>query len=901
MQLRSILVLAIGISALTAVTAHAADKSTLAGNTGLTINSSPRMDLVTSVPIDYLNRAVANGRRVISLRVAQPLLCADFAPAPSAVVNPVAMQYLDPNGDASGLLFAGISSFDYFANGGASSLFKVTADAQLACCIMQPALNAACFQGSVGGSSGDGLFLNGFENLVAAAPNAVTVDPVDLAVVVSGPTTATPNGNFNYSIEVSNFGTNTVGNVVVRDWYPKTSGGFAATLGAGSWTCTPTGNASCGTANGTGNIGALAVSLGAGAKVTFAVSRPVAGSAPNGSTFSASAAAFAPPTAAETALSNNQSALTATVSPTSFSISDVSQVEGNIGSSNFQFAITRSNTAGAASVQISTADITAAAGTDYTAIAGQTVNFSAGGSATETVNVVVNGDSVVEANETFAVNLSNPSGGSIADGQGIGSIANDDSASIAINDVALTEGNSGSSNASFTVTLTGAVQGGFTLPVSSSNGTATAGSDYTAIAGGTSVSFTGTPGETRTVTVAVNGDTVVEANETFNVVLGTPSNAAVGVSDNTGVGTINNDDSSSLSINDVAISEGNSGTTNATFTVTLTNAVQGAFTLPVSSANGTATAGVGVGSDYTAIAGGTELSFTGSVGETRTVTVLVTGDTTLEANETFQVNLGAPSNASVTIGDGQGIGTINNDDNASISIADATVVEGNSGTTPATFTITLNGSVQGGFSVPLVSQSGTATGGIDFVDIAGGTTRTFVGTPGETQTIVVEVNGDSVLESNESYFVNLGVPSNGAITLTDSQAVGTITNDDAASLAINSVAVTEGNTGTVNATFTVSLTGEAQGSFLVPVSSADGSATVANNDYLAIPANTNLTFTGALNETKTVSVVVNGDTAFEPNETFVVNVGTPGNAAITVSAAQGTGTINNDDQPSRAD
>lgn len=890
MQVRSVLAIAIGISALTAVTAHAAEKTVLAGNTGLTINSSPRMDLVTSVPIDYYNRASG---RVVNLRVAQPLLCADFATPPGA--SRVAFQFQDPNGDVTSLLYGGISSFDYFGNGGATSLFKVTADAQLACCIMQPAANAACFQGTAGGSSGDGLFSSGFENVAAAASSSVTVDPVDLAVVVSGPASATPNSNYSYTIEVSNLGTNTVSNVVVRDWYPKSSGGFSASLGSGTWTCTPTGVASCGSANGSGNIGLVAISLNAGAKVTFAVSRPVAGTAPNGSTFSVSAAAFAPPSAAETALGNNQGSRTATVSPTSFSISDVTQAEGNSGSSNFQFTITRSNTAGAASVQVSTADSSAAAGSDYTAITGQTVNFTAGGSATAVVNITVNGDTTLEANETFAVNLSNPSGGSIGDGQGIGSITNDDSASIAINDVAITEGNSGSSNATFTVTLTGAVQGGFTVPVTSSNGSATAGSDYTAIAANTNLSFTGTLGETRTVSVAVTGDSVVEAAESFNVNLGTPSNAQVNVTDNTGVGTINNDDASSLSINDVALSEGNSGSVNATFTVTLSNAVQGGFTVPFATANSSATAG----SDYTAISGGS-LSFAGTVGETQLINVAVLGDTTLEANESFQVNLGSPTNAAVTLTDGNGVGTINNDDNASISIADASVIEGNAGTTPATFTVTLNGSVQGGFSVAVVSQSGTATGGIDFVDIVGGNLN-FAGTPGETQSINVLVNGDAVLEGNESYFVNLGVPSNAAITLTDSQAVGTITNDDAASLAINNVAVTEGNTGTVNATFTVTLTGAVQGSFLVPLSSADDSATVAGNDYLAIAGNTNLTFTGALNETQTISVVVNGDPTVEANETFFVNVGTPGNAAITVSQAQGVGTITNDDSPSQAD
>jgi len=115
-------------------------------------------------------------------------------------------------------------------------------------------------------------------------------------------------------------------------------------------------------------------------------------------------------------------------------------------------------------------------------------------------------------------------------------------ASIAINDIAVTEGNSGTSSAVLTVTLTGTVQGGFTVPVSSVNVTATAGSDYIAIAGGTVLSFTGAAGQTRMITVPVIGDTLAESDETFQVLLGTPSAPSVSVVDGTGLVTIVNDD-----------------------------------------------------------------------------------------------------------------------------------------------------------------------------------------------------------------------------------------------------------------------------------------------------------------------------------------------------------------------
>jgi hypothetical protein len=109
----------------------------------------------------------------------------------------------------------------------------------------------------------------------------------------------------------------------------------------------------------------------------------------------------------------------------------------------------------------------------------------------------------------------------------------------------------------------------------------------------------------------------------------------------------------SLSINDVSVNEGQIGTTNAVFTVTISAASTQTVTVNFSTANGTATAG----SDYVAQSG--VLTFT--PGQTsKTITVLVNGDTVVEPNETFFVNLTSATNA--TIADSQGMGTIVNDD-----------------------------------------------------------------------------------------------------------------------------------------------------------------------------------------------------------------------------------------------
>ena len=120
------------------------------------------------------------------------------------------------------------------------------------------------------------------------------------------------------------------------------------------------------------------------------------------------------------------------------------------------------------------------------------------------------------------------------------------------------------------------------------------------------------------------------------------------------MGTIINDDAlPSISINDVSAAEGNTGTTNAVFTVTRSSPNSQTLTVHFSTADGTATAGT----DYLASNG----TLTFNSGETtKTIAVVVIGDTVVEGNESFFVNLTSATNA--TIADGQGIGTIVDDD-----------------------------------------------------------------------------------------------------------------------------------------------------------------------------------------------------------------------------------------------
>jgi len=220
--------------------------------------------------------------------------------------------------------------------------------------------------------------------------------------------------------------------------------------------------------------------------------------------------------------------------------------------------------------------------------------------------------------------------------------------SISVRDVVVVEGNSGTTQATFVVALSAPSAQTVSFSFATSNNTATAGSDYVATSGASSFA----PGEVeKPVVVLVNGDTVDETQETFFLDISNVQNATV--SSNRGTGFINDDDGPSVSINDVTITEGNSGTKAATFTLTLSGPSVEAIAIRAVTAPGTATAA----SDYNSI-DSVAIFQPGTV--TRTVDVGIIGDTSLELNETFSVNITEAFGA--TIADGQGVGTILDDD-----------------------------------------------------------------------------------------------------------------------------------------------------------------------------------------------------------------------------------------------
>jgi hypothetical protein len=269
------------------------------------------------------------------------------------------------------------------------------------------------------------------------------------------------------------------------------------------------------------------------------------------------------------------------------------------------------------------------------------------------VGVTINGDTTVENNETFIVWLSSVTGATIGDGQGIGTITNDDVGAmptLSVGDASISEGNSGTKLLTFTATLNHTSATPVNFSANTQSNTASAGSDFVCLP---ATAFSIPAGQlTRTFTVTINGDTTVENNETFFVWLSSVSGATL--QDGQGIGTITNDDFPGLRLGDASITEGNSGTKLLTFTATLTQASANTVTFSANTQSNTASAG----SDFVGLP---LTGFSIPAGQvTKTFTVTINGDTTVEGNETFFVWLSSVSGA--TLQDGQGIGTITNDD-----------------------------------------------------------------------------------------------------------------------------------------------------------------------------------------------------------------------------------------------
>ncbi|MBO9721252.1 putative Ig domain-containing protein [Xanthomonas phaseoli] len=459
---------------------------------------------------------------------------------------------------------------------------------------------------------------------------------------------------------------------------------------------------------------------------------------------------------------NNQVVFNITINPSRTASIAVSPSAANEDSgTSLVYTVTLSQTNSSPTTVNLTRSGTATSGTDYTGAVSSVVVPANATSVSFSITPVA--DTTVEPDETAIFSVASGTDYSVGNpSSATATIVNDDFpvATITVSPASVYE--DGAPNLVYTVALSqpspSALSIGFNV-----GGTATNGTDYATINSPLVIAAGQTSG---TITVNPTPDTTVEPDETVVISLNAGSGYTVG-SPNSATGTILNDDLPGLSINDVSVNEGNAGTTNATFTVSLSApAGAGGVSFDLATADGTATAGV----DYAA----SSLTRTIPAGSSSaTFTVLVNGDTLAEPDETFFVNVSNVTGA--TVSDGQGLGTIVNDDaQPALSIDDVSVNEGSSGTTTATFTVSLSAASGQTVTVNYATADGTATAGSDYVARSG--TLSFA--PGVTaQGVAVTVNGDTAVEPNETFSVGLSGASNA--TIARATGTGTILNDDA--------------------------------------------------------------------------------------------------------------------------
>jgi hypothetical protein len=559
-------------------------------------------------------------------------------------------------------------------------------------------------------------------------------------------------------------------------------------------------------------------------------------------------------------------------------IADVSQAEGNAGTSTMTFTVTLSTTSFEdITLSFNTSNGTATlADNDYQSATG-TVTILAG-TTTATVDVTIVGDLKYELDETFTLAATVTAGTATDPADATGTIQNDDAApTVTIADVSQAEGNAGTSTMTFTVTLSTTSFEDITLSFNTSNGTATlADNDYQS-ATGTVTILAGTT--TATVDVTIVGDLKYELDETFTLAATVTAGTATDPADATG--TIQNDDAApTVTIADVSQAEGNAGTSTMTFTVTLSTTSFEDITLSFNTSNGTATL---ADNDYQS-ATGTVTILAGTT--TATVDVTIVGDLKYELDETF--TLAATVTAGTATDPADATGTIQNDDAApTVTIADVSQAEGNAGTSTMTFTVTLSTTSFEDVTLSFNTSNGTATLADNDYQSATGTVTILAGTT--TATIDVTIVGDLKYELDETFTLAATVTAGTATDPTD--ATGTIQNDDAApTVTIADVSQAEGNAGTSTMTFTVTLSTTSFEDVTLSFNTSNGTATLADNDYQSATGTVTIL---AGTTTATIDVTIVGDLKYELDETFTLAATVT--AGTATDPADATGTILNDD------
>ncbi|MET0647682.1 MAG: Calx-beta domain-containing protein [Pyrinomonadaceae bacterium] len=423
---------------------------------------------------------------------------------------------------------------------------------------------------------------------------------------------------------------------------------------------------------------------------------------------------------------------------------DGSAFESASGDTTATFTLRLSNpNSQPVTVNYATADVTASAGADYNAASG-TVTFNPG-ETSKSVAVTIKDDPVDEDFETFNFNLSDASGATIGDAQGLGTILDNDGPALSVGDVSADEGQSGLTNFVFTVTLSAASPQAVSVRYTTVPGTAVSNTFPFDFQGVTSGFLLIPAGATSgTFTIRVVGDLLVEPDETFTINLSNPTDATV--ADGQALATIRNDDGPGKLQFASATFTANESEPSALVTVVRVGGATGAATVDYTASGGTATDGA----DYTSVSG--TLSF--AEGQTsKTFNVPLLNDVPAEPEETVNLTLSSPTGA--PLGDvPAAVLKIGDDPRPVIQFA-AAAQTANESERLVNVTIRRLGDASKPVSVRYATQDGTATERRDYNLTLG--VLSFAA--GETEKAVeVLLTDDAIPEGPETFTLTLTGP-----------------------------------------------------------------------------------------------------------------------------------------------
>jgi fibro-slime domain-containing protein/uncharacterized repeat protein (TIGR01451 family) len=437
---------------------------------------------------------------------------------------------------------------------------------------------------------------------------------------------------------------------------------------------------------------------------------------------------------------------------------------------------------------------------------------------------------------------------------------------LSLADLARAEGNAGITTAELPLALSCPAAEDLTVELASADLSATAGSDYRALAAAGVTFPAGTTA--ATAPLEIFGDTTDEGDESFRV-SAAPLAGLVILGPAT-VTALDDDGPATLAVGDVTVIEGDAGGAQAIFEVELL-AISGRR-VEVSYATQPGSAG---SADFGAVEG--RLVFPPGT-TTRTVSVPIVGDSFDEDDETFLLQLSAPSQA--TLGDSQGVATIADDDEARLSIGNAEAFEGDSAAAVLSFAVRLSLPSSRQVTVAYATADATALAGSDYQAASG--TLTFP--PGTLErTLEVSSIPDLVQEGNETFLVLLAEPTGAGLALPEGQ--GTLVDDDGMLFAIADLVVAEPAAGTASAQIEISLNKAVSQAVAIEIATRDGTA-LAGLDYDAVAVGTLVTLPAGATKVK-ANIPIRADALAELLETFTVELrNPPAGAALLDGEAQ---------------